>query len=182
MSLHFAKSWSDHHNRFEAAWTGDITHIKKLTLAKWGPDQANSPLLVTTEDSKGFTPFAIAMKRHHFEAAKIILDIANAQFKGDDESPRRRYTVDAEESEYSSDGSEDELGISSQIVDETFTFDNIAALRQSIGSKTSPSDMLKKNAETWCLLDLPENKALREIGSRTHNVSSSIKDGRTSAV
>jgi hypothetical protein len=107
--------------------------------------------MVTVQDSKGFTPFALAMYQRHFEAAKVLVEIANVQFKGPDESsPRRRYTIAEEGSDYSSNGDEDDLGISSQIVDETFTFDNIAALRQSVGSKVSgryiaaspPSDQL----------------------------------------
>ena len=94
--------------------------------------------MVAVRDSKGFTPFALAMYRHHFEVAKIILDIASAQYKGPDEAaPRRRYTVAEEESDASSDTDEDELRISSQIVDENFTFDTIAALRQSVGSRVS---------------------------------------------
>ncbi len=111
--------------------------IKQLALANWGPGLDKSPLMVTVQDSKGFTPFALAMYQRHFEAAKLLLEISNAQFKGSDEDlPRRHYTMAEEGSDYSS-SDEGDLKISSQIMDETFTFDNIAALRQSVGSKVS---------------------------------------------
>lgn len=123
---------------FEAAWSGDIDEVKQLTLANWGPEKDNTPLMVTVQDSKGFTPFVIAMYRRHLGLARTILEIANAQFKGSDEdTPRRRYTLAEAESDDSCDSDEDELGLSSQIVDETFTIDNIAALGQSVGSKVS---------------------------------------------
>lgn len=113
--------------------------------------------MVTVQDSKGFTPFAIAVYRRHFEVAKVLLEIANVQYKSQDEvSPMRRYAIAQVGSEYSSDSDEDDLGISSQVVDETFTFDNIAAVRQSVGSKVSgnmfaASPMGDQCANTWKL-------------------------------
>ena len=93
---------------------------------------------MTTRDSKGFTPFHIALYRRHYGAAKVLLEIANAQFKDPEgNTSRRRYTVAETDSDYSSDTDEDDLGISSQLVDETFTIDNIAALRQTVGSRWS---------------------------------------------
>lgn len=95
--------------------------------------------MITVRDSKGFTPFALAMYRRHFEVAKALLGIASVQFKAPDEdSPRRRYAMAEEGSDYSSESDEDDLGISSRIMDETFAFDNIAALKQQpLGSKVS---------------------------------------------
>lgn len=129
---------SNRHCRFEAAWAGKIEPIKRLTLANWGPDQMNSPLMVTVQDSQGFTPFGLAMYQRHFEVARNLLEIANVQFKGPDvDSARRHYTIAEEDSENSSNSDESDLEISSRIVDETFTFDKIAALRQSVGSRVS---------------------------------------------
>lgn len=95
--------------------------------------------MITVRDSKGFTPFALAMFRRHFEVAKALLGIASVQFKAPDEdSPRRRYAMAEEGSDYSSESDEDDLGISSRIMDETFAYDNIAALKQQpLGSKVS---------------------------------------------
>lgn len=129
---------TNHYSRFEAAWEGSTAQIKRLTLANWGPEEKNNPLMVTTQDSKGFTPFAIAIYRRHFEVAKMILEIANVQFKdSDDGSTRRRYTMADNYSDADSGEEDGDLGISSQVVDETYTLDNIAALKQSVGSKVS---------------------------------------------
>lgn len=93
---------------------------------------------MSTRDRNGFTPFSIAVYRRHLEVAKLILGIANAQYIGPDEdTPRRRYTIAESESDYNSDSEEDELGISSQAVDETFTVDNIAALKETATSRVS---------------------------------------------
>ena len=125
--------------RFEAAWNNDTSKIKELTLANWGPDLKHGPLSITTQDYKGFNPFIIAVYRRHFEAAKLILDIVDLQFKdaGNDSKPTQ-YRMAEEDSDYDSEDSEDdELGISSRIVDDTYTYENITALRRSVGSKVS---------------------------------------------
>lgn len=100
---------------------------------------------MTVRDEKGFTPFAIAMYRRHFDSARLILGIADAQFKEPDNT-RRRYEIagDSEDdSEYGSedDGSGDDdgdsLNILSRVVDETYTYDNVANLQDSVGSNVS---------------------------------------------
>lgn len=141
---------------FEAAWEGSAERIKELTLANWGPDQKNIPLMVTVQDAKGFTPFAIAVYRRHFEVAEMILEIANAQFKGsDEETTSRRYTIADDDSDADSEDCEnDDLGISSRVVDETYTFDNIATLTQSVGSKVSgtcPLQLVLRRSNHWKL-------------------------------
>ena len=91
-----------------------------------------------TQDSKGFTPFHIAVYRRHYGLAKLLLKIANAQFEDPEgNTSRRRYTIVEADSDYSSDTDEDDLGISSQLVDDTFTIDNIAAVRQTVRSRWS---------------------------------------------
>lgn len=150
----------------------------------WGPDQKNNPLMVTVRDSNGFTPFALAIYRRHFEVAKMILEIANLQFKGpDDESGKRRYTMADNDSEYESgDDDDNELAISSRVVDETYTFDNIAGLQQSVGSHMSASDLLTMGAEIWCLLDLPEEQAHEKLGSSNHsNLDLYVRQGYKSS-
>ncbi len=169
--------------RFEAAWEGSIDQIKRLTLGHWGPDQKNSPLMVSVQDSKGFTPFAIATYRRHLEVAETILEIANVQYKGpDDESTRQHYTIADNDSDMGDSDGDDELGISSRVVDETYTVDNIAALKQSVGSKVSATNMLTKFAEIWCLLDLPEGEAYKKLGSyRKSDVQYYVREGRKSS-
>lgn len=124
-------------HRFEAAWEGDVPKIKELTLANWGPDQKQDPLSVATQDSKGFTPLAIAVYRRHFDIAKILLDIADYQYKAPKkDSELRRYRIADEDSDADLED-DDEIAISSQVIDQTYTVDNIASLQRSVGSKSS---------------------------------------------
>lgn len=122
--------------------------------------------MVSVQDLKGFTPFTIAIYRRHFEVAETILEIANVQYKGsDDETRRRRYTIADNDSEVYDSDEDDALGISSRVVDETYTFDNIAVLKQSVGSQVSAPALLTTYAEIWCLLDLPLEEAHKKLGN-----------------
>ncbi|KAL8804903.1 MAG: hypothetical protein Q9182_002305 [Xanthomendoza sp. 2 TL-2023] len=181
---------------FEAAWDGNSDKIKALTLAHWGPENKMKPLQVSNQDAKGFTPFAIATYRRHFETAKLILGIANAQFKEDDNNnlSRRRYTI-ANDGEYSDsdDSDSDNLDITYDVVDDIYTYDNVAALQQSIGSTTSgtstiqpassmmnesvltthvAASMLTQYADVWWFLDKPEKEAMDCIDSPWTGLSS----------
>ncbi|KAL8811822.1 MAG: hypothetical protein Q9200_001494 [Gallowayella weberi] len=162
---------------FEAAWDGNSDKIKALTLAHWGPENKMKPLQVSNQDAKGFTPFAIATYRRHFETAKLILGIANAQFKEDDgnDLSRRRYTI-ANDGEYSdSENSDsDDLDITYDVVDETYTYDNVAALQQSVGSTTSAASMLTQYADVWWFLDKPEKEAMDCTDSHFTGLSSEL--------
>lgn len=123
---------------FQAAWEGDANKIRELTLASWGPEGKNSPLQIAVQEKQGFSPFAVALFRNHTDVAKLILTITAAQFKGvDEDSQRRRYTM--LEDEYSDENSDDdsELAITSKLVDENFTVDDITALPTSVASTIS---------------------------------------------
>ncbi|KAL8715453.1 MAG: hypothetical protein Q9220_000787 [cf. Caloplaca sp. 1 TL-2023] len=169
---------------FEAAWEGDNDQIKKLTLAHWGPDEKMKPLQVTISDSKGFTPFVLAVYRRHYETAKLLLGITNAQFKEPEDKARRRYKI-ASENEYSASEDDDDdsehLDLSFDVVDETYTYDNIAELQDSIGSKISAADMLMAYAESWWLLDLPMKDAWNSIAGGVPDLSSSIRNGQSAS-
>lgn len=88
---------------------------------------------------KGFSPFAIALYRRRIQSAKSIFDIATAQHEPEDhDSQRRRYALNEyEDSDDEMDGESDELNISSDLVDDMFTIDNITALPKSVESKIS---------------------------------------------
>jgi len=152
--------------RFEAVWNGDEATVKQLTMS---PQGADSPLQIAVQDSKGFSPFAIAVGRRHHKLAKVIVDIANAQYRPADKGtekvePRRRYMIthdiesDDEERE---DG--DEFSIASELVDETFTIDNIAALTESVGSEVSVSEMLSWYSEFWMFSEKAEVEAKKDL-------------------
>ncbi|KAL9611524.1 MAG: hypothetical protein Q9167_003849, partial [Letrouitia subvulpina] len=149
---------------FQAAWDGNLARIKELTLGSWGPDKQYAPLHVTTRDGKGFSPFTIAVYRQHLAAAKLILEIANAQFRDPEERPKKRYALMDEGSEYDfEDTDSDDLGLSAKIVDNNYTIDNVAELKKSVASKVSASEMLSKGCEIWCFFNEPEKAALKRL-------------------
>jgi hypothetical protein len=65
-------------SRFEAAWSGDTHEIIKLTLTKWHKDE--QPLLSYMCDSRGFSPFSVAVLRGNLKAASTILRIVSKQY------------------------------------------------------------------------------------------------------
>ncbi|KAL8827871.1 MAG: hypothetical protein Q9170_006840 [Blastenia crenularia] len=166
---------------FEAAWEGNDDKVKELTLASWGPKGDKKPLHVTTQDEKGFTPFAIAMCRRHFDTARLILGIADAQFKEPDHSnTKRRYEIaggsdDDSEAGISADDDSDDLRLSSQVVDETYTYDNIATLQDSVGSNVL--EMLKKTGPVWWFFEKSEKEARELIGAAQIDLGSSLGEG-----
>ncbi|KAL9009633.1 MAG: hypothetical protein Q9173_005359 [Seirophora scorigena] len=200
LALRFKVSASDeilegYQELFQAAWEGNNDKIKALTLADWGPQKDRKPLHVTTEDHKGFNPFAIAMFRRHLATAKLLLGIANAQFKESDDSiGQRRYEI-ASGSDYDSynsdedsseDASSEALDLSPKVVDDTYTYDNIAELQDSVGSDVSgksisdsdhvtlsddclsdippAAEMLWERAAVWWFFDKPKNEARDAVG------------------
>ncbi|KAI4249359.1 MAG: hypothetical protein LQ352_005680, partial [Teloschistes flavicans] len=167
---------------FEAAWSGDNDKIKELTLAKWGPEGKHKPLQAAVQDSKGFTAFAIAMYRRRFETAKLLLGIVDAQFlEPDKEKSKRRYVMRQEDGEYddSTDEDSDEgLDISAEVVDDTYTYENVAALQDTVGSSVSASSMLQSYAQVWWLLDQPEREAMKSVGQDTPRNDGSCSNGR----
>jgi hypothetical protein len=138
--------------RFEAVWCGDEQLVKDLTLREDG-DQA--PLTIAVYDSRGFSPFSLAIGRGRQRLAKLVLEIATVQYEPDhDDKPRRRYVI-ASGSDTDSD-SEDEsrpLKLSSELVDDKFTINDIAQLQTSFGSKVKPASMLSWPARFWMLFE-----------------------------
>ncbi|KAL8731242.1 MAG: hypothetical protein Q9181_004356 [Wetmoreana brouardii] len=168
---------------FEAAWEGKNDKIKELTLAKWGPESRNKPLQVSTQDSEGFTPFAIAMYRRHFESAKLLLRIADVQFKEPDKR-KQRYVIGSED-EYDDSADEDSdsdvLDIASEVVDDVYTYDNVTALQDSVGSSVSAVDMLEKSAAVWWFLDKPEREAMTALGQDHPSNKHILREDRTTS-
>lgn len=138
---------------FEAAWNGDLVAVKRMTLARWGPSEDRMPLQIATTDANSISPFAIAVFRGHLDLAKIILEIALAQYEPE-EKPNVSYRVSLFESHASEDtddsGNEDEMESSntykvrvrSELVDDQFTVDLVSKLGQQVKSRVKPTDLL----------------------------------------
>lgn len=105
---------------------------------------------------QGISPFAIATLRGHRQVAKAIVEIALAQYSpGEEKKSRWRLDIgdryadsDYENSEYESEDEHDVGGghgirFKSQIVDEVYTIDNVAAVSKVIKSTTKPLEMIQ---------------------------------------
>lgn len=68
---------------FEAVWQGDIKTVKRLTLQPRTDQKGKSlsPLAVAIVDVQNNSPFAIALSRGHYELARTIYRIAEAQYR-----------------------------------------------------------------------------------------------------
>ena len=138
---------------FEAVWAGDEATVKALTLK---PNGKNPPLQVAVQDDLGFSPFSIALARGNRSLAKVIIDIATAQYEPDDtEEPRRRYVIADEEDDASSvsDQSDDGVRIESELIDDVFTVENVADIQRRVGSKVQVAEMLRWMAPFWMFFD-----------------------------
>lgn len=136
--------------------------VKSMTLLVWGPSGENPPLPIAICDSNYVSPFALAVYRGHSSLAKIILDIAQAQYQPRDATETRiRYAIDSDSDE-EGDG-DNQLNIRSELVDENFTITDIGALAGTIKSKTSALEMLSWLAPIWRFSDKPEAEAKLEL-------------------
>ena len=139
-----------------------MTTVKSLTLSNWGPSGENIPLQITIRDSNDISPFALAVFRGHASLAKVILDIAQAQYQPRDTTETRmRYAIDSDSDDKSDE--EDQLNIQSELVDEKFTIADIGALAGTIKSKTSALEMLSWSTQIWRFSDKPEPEAKLDL-------------------
>ncbi len=147
----------------EAAWQGDITKIKSLTLQPWGPDQDQPPLMVDIRDNHNHTPFSFAFLRGHYGTARAVLEILQAQWTPQ-EADDVRYKIEGDHGsddgdEYSDDGdgycsddvSENHVRIVSEKVDKKYTIDNIGEVSMQVKSHTKPAERLMAGHRVFTL-------------------------------
>ena len=153
---------------FEAVWAGDIEKVRELTLKA---DGDREPLQICVQDNRGFAPFHLAIARKHHQLAKLILEIAHAQYRPPQmKKQREQFVLSTGDDEYddyehySEDEGEDGIGISSELVNEEFTIDNIADLTNTVGSKISVSTMISWGAPLWMFSEDDLKIAKKEMG------------------
>ncbi|KAI1754123.1 ankyrin repeat protein [Xylaria castorea] len=151
---------------FEAAWAGDLELIKSFTLGPWGPDKKEPPLEIAVSDSAGNNPFSLAFLKGNFEAAKAVLEIAQAQWSPTEQEKARfkmaKPEID-EESYQESDasGSDSEPEIYKEIINDQFTIDNIGQVSMQVKSNVLPSFVISWFTPTFVLRgDKAENTNL----------------------
>ncbi|KAJ5106901.1 hypothetical protein N7456_003576 [Penicillium angulare] len=139
---------------FDAAWRGDTQTIKALTLAKWGPSQNELPLEIAVTANSGISCLSIAITQGHFSVAEAIIEILHAQYKRKEPRGQTRFELDSDAD--SNDGDDgDDLNITSHIVDDQFTHENIGEVKTMVESDVSPLAALSASCNTAALLEGP---------------------------
>lgn len=139
---------------FEAAWAGDLEKIKSFTLTPWGSDQREPPLKIAVSDAVNNNPFSLAFVGGHFETAKAILDIVQAQWSPTEEAKARFKMVTPEDDEESCEESDTNDGdsepeIYKEIINDQFTIENIGQVSMQVRSDVLPSSILNWAAPTF---------------------------------
>ncbi|KAM0715936.1 hypothetical protein Q7P37_008450 [Cladosporium fusiforme] len=136
---------------FEAAWRADVKTIKELTLLAWTDSEGEKrpPLQIAVQDKQNHSPFSIAVLRGNLDIAKMILEIAEAQYTPPDPPKARSYRVatDSEsgEDEDGDDASDGCTGLpmaSEEVIDDNLTIEDIGEVSLSVKSNIRPEDMV----------------------------------------
>ncbi|KAK8155182.1 ankyrin repeat-containing domain protein [Phyllosticta citrichinensis] len=131
---------------YEAAWNGDFSTIKKLTLSFWGEASDQFPLKIAVKDPNGASPFHIALLRGHLDTAKGILEIAKLQYKPKTEEAQQRYDMADDDSSQASETDDDDGGnikLDVKILDDQFTIENVGEVATAVRSHTSPLEFFE---------------------------------------
>ncbi|OAP54823.1 hypothetical protein AYL99_11271 [Fonsecaea erecta] len=161
---------------FEAVWQGNSETVKSLCLTD------PNPLQVAIMDLRGFTPFSIAAFRGHYELAQLIVEIAKIQYQPIDDSKRYHYVLGTgDDFDGDSDCSEESEGrehtsrvrVVAELVDETFTINDIAAVANNVKSRVSPATMTSWPCQiVRALENASDERQVRQVfgGIHTQNV------------
>ncbi|KAK6354803.1 hypothetical protein TWF696_003936 [Orbilia brochopaga] len=153
-----------YHELYRAAWNGDAETLKKYTTTAWDVDK--TPLLIATHNQLQYSPFAIAVYRKHpTEFLDLILSIATAQYRPEEEKEKRYDPYQEDSDDYSSSDSEatdDELRVQQvDLTDGKLTIDNVATLGQEVKSKTNAAQIITQIFPF--ILDVPGVKDKRKL-------------------
>ncbi|OQE46390.1 hypothetical protein PENCOP_c001G08769 [Penicillium coprophilum] len=162
---------------FEAAWNGDIDTIKSLTLGKWGSLNDQPPLEIAVTDKQNLSALSISIMRGHFAVARAILQILHVQYRVKEPQGRTRFEIDVDCSDDSddSDAENEHLNIVSDIVDDTFTYENIGEVTSAVKSNTSPLAAFGARFNAFLFLDEYEDERSWNKREKHINVDSFLK-------
>ncbi|QIX01016.1 hypothetical protein AMS68_006533 [Peltaster fructicola] len=151
-SVHSADETQRYAELFDAAWRGDVEAVRSYALMPWTDSEGTqqSSLEISSQDAMGFTPFAIAILRGHYELADIILQLAKAQYSPTvEDRDRRRVRLRGQgddgndHTDSEDDNSESDIPLETEIIGDKFTVDNVGEVAASARSTHQPSAMLK---------------------------------------
>ncbi|OQO13617.1 hypothetical protein B0A48_01846 [Cryoendolithus antarcticus] len=161
---------------YEATWASDVAKLKQLCLVPWTNDKGEqqAPLKIAVTDTLQLSPFAIAVMHGDLDLAKLIMEIAEAQYvlPGSDQQRRYRLNGGDDDDESDEDASDDdtsdghELALASDVVDDTFTIENVGEISMQVKSHTKPLNVLNGRFPADEVFKSKAN-ASRTIGKRT---------------
>ncbi|KAL1965133.1 hypothetical protein VTN77DRAFT_6046 [Rasamsonia byssochlamydoides] len=165
---------------FEAAWCGDLSTIKALTLRMWGPNQDQIPLQIAVADQDGFSPFSIAVLRGHLEVGKAILEIVCAQYQPEESDGRVSFHLSIDDDPSGDEHDDDGIRIGSEIIDEQFTIDNIGEVSAQVKCQITPVKLLSWRFPAYRFEDNRVNKVISS-GKASGESISAPSDSLTAA-
>jgi ankyrin repeat protein len=136
---------------FEAVWKGDVKTIKELTLLAWTDTEGETrpPLQIAVQNDHKHSPLSIAACSGNFDLAKMVMSIAAAQFAPPEPPKALQYRVAADcDSDEEGSNSDDEDGVSadlpitSEVIDDNTTIEDIGEVSLSVKSNIRPEQML----------------------------------------
>jgi hypothetical protein len=139
---------------FEAVWAGDVQGIKARTLTKWGPENKNEPLKVAVHESLfGHTLVMIALRRKRYDIARMLLQIAQAQYRPKDE--KVNYYVDRDGSDCDSDSEAggSDYYVAEETVDNTFELGDVTHIPDEARSDVTALKILRRPARLQPYID-----------------------------
>ncbi|KAK6436527.1 hypothetical protein LTR95_007279 [Oleoguttula sp. CCFEE 5521] len=161
---------------YEAAWTSDVARLKQLCLVSWTDNKGEQqpPLKVAVTDTLQLSPFAIAVMHGDLDLAKLIMEIAEAQYvlPGSDQQRHYRLNGGDDDGESDEDASDDETSdenepaLTSDVVDDTFTIENVGEISMQVKSHIKPLNILSGRFPAAEVLKSKAD-APRTIGKRT---------------
>lgn len=153
---------------FEAAWKGDKESIKALTTK---PDVNGNVLSMAVQDNMNISPLHIAIWRGDYDIAEMMLEIAHLQYNPSEakDGKRNYYIRDRDPDDYdcgssNSDAGSEDFYVSSDLVNQNFTIDDVANLAQQAGSKTSVLEFLSWSGQFWMFASLPGVHSASHLG------------------
>ncbi|KAI9740971.1 MAG: hypothetical protein M1818_004577 [Claussenomyces sp. TS43310] len=150
---------------FEAVWRNDLETVKALTLESWKLDDdecPNQPLKIAVVDNPessmkfvenrffpsqgkaGHSPFSIAVLLGHYKLARTIVEIAQAQYEPPDHSNQKETWAIRDTDSEGSSSNDESPAIFKELINKTFTIDNVAAVSERVKSDVQPLQMI-----TW---------------------------------
>jgi ankyrin repeat protein len=136
---------------FEAVWKGDVKTIKELTLVGWTDTEGEkrAPLQIAVQDAQKHSPLSIAVFSGNLDLAKMVISIAAAQYTPPEPPKAHQYRVATDcDSDVDGDDSGDDDGastalpITSEVIDDNMTIEDIGEVSLSVKSNIRPEQML----------------------------------------